>query len=172
MGGAQPRRMTVISPAIGPVWAVHLMAPSLPTAALPRPWWLLQTRQAIAWRALASAREVCVWRPAIHCWPGTSTSGRWFVPFCSDSSSCHPLAFTPIMLAWDFLSAACGCCAQDVHGTCCLWLYKDIFLTLTLTQLLYNSPDFAHWFSWVKWITGWCVILASFYRHLPEHSIL
>lgn len=61
MVGAQPRRMTVISPATGPVWAVRLMAPSLHTAALPRPWWPRQTRQAIAWRALASAREVGVW---------------------------------------------------------------------------------------------------------------
>lgn len=61
MGGARPQKMTVISPAIGPVWAVHLMARFLPTAVLPRPWWLLQTRQAIALRALASAREVGVW---------------------------------------------------------------------------------------------------------------
>lgn len=76
MGGAQPQRMSVISPAIGPVWAVHLMAPSLPTAALPRPWWPLQTRQATAWKALASAREVGVRRAAPLCWTGTSTSGR------------------------------------------------------------------------------------------------
>lgn len=58
MGGAQPRRTTVISPATGPVWAARLMAPSLLTAALPRPWWPLQTRRDTAWRARASAREV------------------------------------------------------------------------------------------------------------------
>lgn len=37
MGGARRRTMNVIFPAIGPVWAVLPMAPSLPTAALPRP---------------------------------------------------------------------------------------------------------------------------------------
>lgn len=108
MAGAQPQRMTVISPAIGPVWAVLPMAPSLPIAALRRPWWPLLTRQATAWRALASAREVGVWGPASHCWTGTCTNGRWFVLFCSNWSSCHPLADVPLTtLACDFLSLYC-----------------------------------------------------------------
>lgn len=56
--GGQRQRMSVISPATGPVWAVPLMGPYLPIAALPRPWWQLQIRRATSWRAPASVREV------------------------------------------------------------------------------------------------------------------
>lgn len=164
MGGAQPRRMTVISPAIGPVWAVHLMDPSLPTAALPRPWWLLQTRQATAWRALASAREVGVWRPAPHCLTGASTSGRWlFLSALILPLVVHWLMFSSIMLAWDFPSVVPRLCmAPVVHG----WT-ADVSLFSILTLLLYNSSGFAIWLLWFLWvIIGWYFILANFYR--PE----
>lgn len=133
MGGAQPRRMTVISPAIGPVWAVLLMAPSLPTAALPRPWWLLQTRQATAWRALASAREVGVRRQIPTPGLGHLPVADVFVRFCS--------GFLPI------LSAACRCCTQVVHDTCSIWLYCGYLF------LLCNSSGYHLWVSRVK-----CVI--------------
>lgn len=70
MGGARPRRTIVISPATGPAWAARPTAPSLPTAALLRPWWPLPTRRVTAWRAPVSAREVCV---CVRVWTGASS---------------------------------------------------------------------------------------------------
>lgn len=126
MGGAQPPRTSVISPATGPVWAAHQTAPFLPTAALPRPWWPLQTRQATAWKAQALAREVGVQREAPRFRAGISTGGRWFA-----------LILLPVSLVWEFLlvHAAPGSCMAPVdHG----W-------TAALSSLLSRSSDFALW---------------------------
>ena len=129
MGGAQPPRTSVISPAAGPVWAARPTAPFLPTAALPRPWWLLQTRQATAWRAPASAREVGVWREAPRC-PGWNFH-RWQT-ICSDSSPC---SLFPVMTVWECLlvyTAPSSCMAPGAHG----W-------TAALSSLPCSTSDFA-----------------------------
>lgn len=132
--------MTVISPAIGPVWAARQTAPSLPTAALPRPWWPLQTRQATAWRAPASAREVGVDRAAAHCWTGTH------------DRLLSALILPPVIhrLMFPSLNAGLG------FPLCCLWMLCPgcawhllhmaglrMYLPLPPTLTLCNSSGFA-----------------------------
>lgn len=121
MGGAQPPRTSVISPATGPVWAARRMAPFLPTAALPRPWWPLQTRQATGWRALALAREVGVRRIAA----GISTGRR------------VALILLPVSPRDDGLGIlACARCTRFMHGACWSWLNcSSVFSSLKLIWL-------------------------------------
>lgn len=108
MGGARPRRTIVISPATGPVWAAHPTAPSLPTAALLRPWWPLQTRRVTAWRAPVLAREVCA-----CVWTGAS------LPVTDDLS--RSALIPPAVILWLMIHTEMllGRLAARARCTCC-----------------------------------------------------
>lgn len=75
----------------------------------------------------------------------------------------HLLMFSPMMVAWDFLSATCARC---VHGTCCTWLDCRFLPILNFTSVIIHLALHSYFLGLLSnnWVLLYLLPFTGFHR--------